>query len=122
MRGLTGFLKTILLTLFSTRVTGKVTCLFNGGTKLGLSHDKRTGNAVTNGACLTGITASVYVYENVVFVGSIGKNDGLTYDKFKGILREILGIIPSIDGDSSVSAGERRTRATAFLRRPVPQN
>ena len=58
---------------------------------------------MTNCACLTGDTATVYVSNDVELAGSAGYAEGLVNDELKGLETEVLVDILAVDSDLTVT-------------------
>ena len=100
-------MQTVFLTLFRTRVTSEITfSLECCSVCFAVCDAESSCNAVTDCACLTGVTAAVHVDVNVELVGSAGCNEGLIDDELHRVKREILVESALVDDDCAFTGNE----------------
>ena len=80
LRSTTGCFETVLFAFLHSGVTGQEACRLECGTVALVCDDQRTGNAVTDGACLTGNTAACDGRFDVDLTDGAGEVQGLTND------------------------------------------
>ena len=107
LRCTTSFLQAVLLSFLRTRVAGQETCCLQCRTAVFFRFKQRARYAKTNRACLTGVTAADYVYNDIVFGFNFQKRDGLLYDILESTLREIIFECAIIDNNRAVTAGNK---------------
>lgn len=86
----TCFFQTVFLTLFSTGITCNVTGCLQGRTEVSVGFHQGTSDAVTDSASLTGVSAAVYVHENVELIQSVGQFQGGFYNHLKQFRRHVF--------------------------------
>ena len=97
-------MQSVFLTFFRTRVTSEVTFFLEYRSVCFAVCDAECScDAVTDSACLTGITAAVHVDVDVKLVGRAGSNEGLIDDEFQRVKREILVESAFVDDDRAVA-------------------
>ncbi len=99
LRCATGAFETVFLSFFHSRVSGKESCLFEGGTKLFVILKERAGNTVADCACLTGNSAAAYAADDVKLLGCVCKSERLTYDELESFKTEIIVYVSVVDCD-----------------------
>ena len=92
-------LKTVFLTLFHSWVTSQEASLLQDWAKvLAVILKQRSGNAVTNRACLTSYATACYTANNVELLVSLGQSQWLANDQLQCFETEIIVNISVIDG------------------------
>ena len=91
-------LETVLLSFLHSGVSGEEAgCLEHGTEVLGVVLEKRSGDAVADGACLTGYAAAGDVANYVEAIGKSCQLEGLTNDQLKGVESEIIVDLSVVD-------------------------
>ena len=65
LRSATGCLEAVLLSFFHTRVAGQVSGLLQNASELRIRLKQSSCNAVSDGACLSGISAALYIDKDI---------------------------------------------------------
>ena len=117
----TCFFETVFFTFFSARITGEEPCFFECASKFRFCNDKRAADAVTDCACLSGVTAADDVDVNVVFTFGFSESERLTNDKLQSVKTEVFVQAAFVDDDFAAAVRDDSYPCDSFLR-PVPQN
>ena len=97
-RATSGF-ETVLLSFLHTRVSREETGLLEKRAVGVVGEEKRTGNAVTDRAGLTGDAAAFDVGDDVIFANSVGNAERLVDNELEGFQAEIIVDVTAVDGD-----------------------
>ena len=92
-------LEAVFLSFLHSGVSGKETCLLEGGTESLVVLKKSTSDAVADSACLAGDSAAADAANDVKLIGGAGKSERLTDDELESLKAEIIVYISAIDGD-----------------------
>ena len=111
----TCLVQTVFLTLFGSRVTSEVTfALESCSVRFAVCDAECSCDAVTDSACLAGVTAAVHVDVDVKLVGRARCNERLIDDEFHRVKREILVESAFVDDDRAV-AGDKTNSCDSGL-------
>lgn len=92
-------LKAVLLTLLHAGISGQIACCLEHRSVLGVSLEQGTGDAVTDGSGLAGVTAALDINLDVELIQSLGCAERLANDNLKGLKTEVLVDICLVDRD-----------------------
>ena len=106
LRSAAGGFETVLLALFHSRVTGQETGGLECGTIALIENDEGTGDAVADGAGLTGHAAALDSGIDVNFSHGVGGDQGLTNDELQGLETEVIVDLTAVDGDNAAAVGD----------------
>ena len=101
-----GGVEAVLLALLHTRVASQEPGRLQSGTELLVHQQQGPGNAVADGAGLTGDAAAGDSGDDVHLAHRGGGDQGLTDDELQGLQTEILLNVPAVDGDGAGAVGE----------------
>ena len=85
LRRATGSLEAVLLSLFHSRVTSQVTCFFQNRSEISICMKQSSCDTMTDGACLSCISASANIYQNVKFILGFCRCQRLTNDNLQSL-------------------------------------
>ena len=115
LRCFTCLMQSVFLTFFRTRVTSEVTFFLEDRSVCFAVCDAECScDAVTDSACLAGVTAAVHVDVDVKLVGRARCNERLIDDEFHRVKREILVESAFVDDDRAV-AGDKTNSCDSGL-------
>ena len=115
LRCATSFLQAVLLSFLRTRVTRQEAFLLECGTAAFFCFEKRSCNAQTDCASLTGVTTAYNVYDYVVLSFYFKKRQGLLNDVLQRTLREIIFKSAVVDNDRAVTTGDKTNTCNRLL-------
>jgi hypothetical protein len=84
-----GALLSVLLALFDPWIAGHKTSMFQSWTKIGVEFEQRSGNAVSDRACLARWTTTGNVDDEIKLVRGLGQLQRLTNDHPQGFVGEV---------------------------------
>ena len=100
-------MQTIFLTLFLARIAAEEPCLLEGGAVgFAVADAERAGDAVADGARLTGHAAAVDIDDDIELILGADCLEGLVDDEAHGVEGEVILEGALVDGDVAL-AGEQ---------------
>ena len=98
--------ETVLLSFLHSGVAGHEAGGLQRSAVLRVQGDQSAGNAVADGAGLTGNAAAGDSSLDVDLADGAGGDEGLTDDELEGIETEVIVDITAVDGDSAGAVGD----------------
>ena len=99
--GAAGGFEAVFFAFFHSGVAGEEAGGFEGGAVILADEEQGAGDAVADGAGLTGDAAAGDGSYDVDFIELTGRDQGLANDEFKGIEAEVVVDIAAIDRDGA---------------------
>ena len=97
----TGGLQAVLLSFLHSGVTGQETSGLQSCTVLSVDAEECAGNAMTDGAGLTGNAAALDGADDVDLADVLGGDQGLTNDQLQGVQTKVVVDVAAVDDDGA---------------------
>ncbi len=101
-----GGFESVFLPLFHSRIPGQVAGFFENGPIVFIYLQQGSGDAVTDGTGLTGVSAAFDIDEDIVLSISACRYQRLPYDYFQSFKSEIIINISFINGNLARSGDQ----------------